>query len=250
MVRDPIKSKEYFNDNIAFRLECLSEDKADLANPEILKPTVRVNISVGVIGDTLILLELRYSRGDAIADMKEDVQQLLTYRRLQAAHADALPEEDQSDRIMWERLTQDRYELFLQWLAFAVGVGMDAAYIKETIGFMDNQGLDALFDRICIQLGDTNRPVADKLLYKKHYAPLLKVLDAEPSDRPALMKNFLDGWYKNRKDRPGYDAHTRDNDGYYGYWCYEAALVTRLFDIDDSCYRDHRYYPAALVHGD
>ena len=249
-MRDSIKPKEYFDDRVSVRLKVICEDKDDLAHLEELNPIGRVGVSYGVVEDTLTLLELRYSRGDAIADMKEDVQQLLTYRRLQAQHADALPEKDQSKRIKWERLTQDRYELFLQWLAFAVGVGMSSAYIQETLKFMDNQGLDALFDRICIQLGDTNRPVADKLLYKKHYAPLLKVLDAEPSERPALMKAFLDGWYKNRKDRPGYDAHTRDNDGYYGYWCYEAALVTRLFNIDDSCYRDHRYYPAALVHGD
>lgn len=250
MMRDSIKPKEYFDDRVGVRLEVIREDKDDLAHLEELNPIGRVGVSCGVVEDTLTLLELRYSRGDAIADMQNDVQQLLTYRRLQAEHADALPEKDQSKRIKWERLTQDRYELFLQWLAFAVGAGMSSVYIQETLKFMDNQGLDILFDRICVQLGDTDRPVSDKLLYKKHYAPLLKVLDAEPSERPALMKAFLDGWYKNRKDRPGYDAHTRDNDGYYGYWCYEAALVTRLFDIDDSSFRDHPHYPAALVHGD
>lgn len=250
MIRDPLKPKTYFDERIAFKQECLEEDVGRLANLEKFKPSVRMNLAIGIVDQTLSLLILRYSRGDAITEMRGEVQQLLTYRKLQKEFADALPDVEQPDRVMWERVTQGRYEVFMNWLAFAVSVGMEQAYFQETLALMDNAGLDALFDRICVQLGDINRPVADTLLYKKHYAPLLKVLDAEPAERPALMKAFLDNWYDNRKGLPGYDLHLCSPDGYYGYWCFEAALVVKLFDIDDSSFRDHRYYPAALVHGD
>src|SRR5690554_2138382 len=136
MARDSLKPKTYFDDNIEFWMEALEDNKACLSHPDSLKPSGRVGVSYGVVEDTLTLLELRYSRGDSIADMKANVEQLLTYRRLQAEHADALPEKDQSKRIKWERLTQDRYELFLQWLAFAVGAGMSSVYIQETLKFM------------------------------------------------------------------------------------------------------------------
>ncbi|MCG6657931.1 DUF1911 domain-containing protein [Halomonas campisalis] len=250
MIRDPLKPKAYFDARISFKLECLAEDMEDLATPEHLDLPARMKVAYGVVDQILSLLTLRYSRGDAITGMRDEVEQLLTYRKRQKEFADALPDAEQPDRVMWENLTQDSYEQYMQWLAFAVGVGMEQDYFQEALALMDNAGLDALFDRICVQLGDVNRPVADRLLYKKHYAPLLKVLDAEPGQRPALMKAFLDNWYENRKDRPGYDLHLRSPDGYYGYWCYEAALVVKLFDIDDSTFRDHRYYPAALVHGD
>ncbi|GEK49262.1 DUF1911 domain-containing protein [Halomonas pacifica] len=250
MIRDPLKPKDYFDARISFKLECLAEDMEDLAAPEHLDLPARMKVAYGVVDQTLSLLTIRYSRGDEITGMCDEVEQLLTYRKRQKEFADALPDVEQPDRVMWENLTQDSYEQYMQWLAFAAGVGMDQRYFQETLALMDNAGLDALFDRICVQFGDINRPVADTLLYKKHYAPLLKVLDAEPAERPALMKAFLDNWYDNRKGLPGYNLHLCSPDGYYGYWCFEAALVVKLFDIDDSTFRDHRYYPAALVHGD
>ena len=47
-------------------------------------------------------------------------------------------------------------------------------------------------------------------------------------------------WYNN--DQGGEGA-------YYGYWCFEAALVVRLLDIDDSSFRDNVYYPKDMVNG-
>jgi len=37
------------------------------------------------------------------------------------------------------------------------------------------------------------------------------------------------------------------SDGYFGYWCFEAALAVRLFGIDDSSFADHSYYPKDLA---
>jgi hypothetical protein len=42
-------------------------------------------------------------------------------------------------------------------------------------------------------------------------------------------------------------THTGNGFGYFGYWCFEAALVTVLWDIDDSSYRHNLVYPKDLV---
>ena len=34
---------------------------------------------------------------------------------------------------------------------------------------------------------------------------------------------------------------------YFGYWDYVAAAITKLCDLDDSSYRDSRYYPADMM---
>lgn len=33
----------------------------------------------------------------------------------------------------------------------------------------------------------------------------------------------------------------------FGYWAFEAALATVLYDLDDSSYRDMLHYPKDLV---
>jgi hypothetical protein len=68
---------------------------------------------------------------------------------------------------------------------------------------------------------------------------------ATPEERPALVKEFVESWYKGMKSLGWYNSHTGGI--YFGYWCLEAALVTVLLDIDDSSYRDNLVYPKDLV---
>jgi hypothetical protein len=44
-----------------------------------------------------------------------------------------------------------------------------------------------------------------------------------------------------------YDRHKNLDAGFFGYWAFEAGLVTLLWNIDDSTYRDMRFYPKDLV---
>jgi len=69
-----------------------------------------------------------------------------------------------------------------------------------------------------------------------------------PATRHAV-KAFLDGWYKQLDDCYWHGTH-KDKPGhsyYFGYWAFEAALVTYLWNIDDTLYRDHLHYPKDLV---
>ena len=86
------------------------------------------------------------------------------------------------------------------------------------------------------------------LLHPVPYKPLAKTTVAVLEDRPALVKEFLDGWYKGLKGCYWHDTHTdQEGSSYFGYWAFEAALVTVLWDIDDQSYRDHLVYPKDLA---
>lgn len=46
----------------------------------------------------------------------------------------------------------------------------------------------------------------------------------------------------------GHDCEkAKDGGGYFGYWCFEAAGVTRAFGCDDGAWRDDPYYPKHLA---
>ncbi|MCG9758955.1 DUF1911 domain-containing protein [Pseudoalteromonas sp. Isolate6] len=59
------------------------------------------------------------------------------------------------------------------------------------------------------------------------------------------QKDYLDAWYV-LEGSPDY--HLMATDAYIGYWCWEIALVVTVFNIDDSSFINHPYYPKDLVH--
>lgn len=84
--------------------------------------------------------------------------------------------------------------------------------------------------------------------YLKPYELLVKAIDAEPAQQPELMNKFMDAWYPACVKQGFYETHKITNNfGYAGYWCFEAALAVNVFNIDDSGFRDHRYYLADLA---
>ena len=171
---------------------------------------------------------------------------MLSYRIQQKQCADALPLKEQKQRIGWEKIRKDHMRnLFLKWLSFAYCFDMGEVYYKQVLDLIANQGQDALLDEISVKLGDVERPVSESLLYKTRFNKLYKVIQAGPDKRPKLMLAYLDAWYK-LEGSP--ENHLMDNDSYRGYWSWEAALVTKLYGIDDSLFIDHEYYPKDLVH--
>lgn len=54
-------------------------------------------------------------------------------------------------------------------------------------------------------------------------------------------------WYNNHKSCAWVGTHSSKFDIYPGYWCFEAAAVTKIMGLDDSSYRDWKYYPKDLV---
>lgn len=249
MLRDNLRDIKYFNEAIAHCESRINQYEIRMSKPEQLNPLGRMGASIGLFGFALNLLEFSYSRGDNNETTKKELEQLLKYREMQQHYADALPQEDADRRVEWERLSFSNYKKIFTWLAFAVSTGANEGYFTKLFQLVDNSGLDILFDRIAVKLGDVERPIANALLYPKPYELLLKAIDAEPAQQAELMNKFMDAWYPACVKQGFYETHKITNNfGYAGYWCFEAALVVNVFNIDDSGFRDHRYYPADLVH--
>jgi hypothetical protein len=85
-----------------------------------------------------------------------------------------------------------------------------------------------------------NWPAAYENLWKA-IAP--KTDDAE---RVKLLSSFLKNWYGQMSSEMAAETgtHKQKNPNYVGYWCLEAAAASVMAGIDDSSFRNHRYYPA------
>ena len=63
------------------------------------------------------------------------------------------------------------------------------------------------------------------------------------------MAAHLKGWYKNMmKDTAWGDWHEAGQENiYFGHWSLESGLITLLYGLDDSSYREMMFYPKDLV---
>ncbi|MGP5714050.1 PoNe immunity protein domain-containing protein [Vreelandella alkaliphila] len=252
MLREMTRKKEDLDEYLRFFSEALAADEAKISQPDRLLPVKKMSVATEQFSTVLSLMVARYSRGDDLTALRDDLPILLEQREKLLYYCDILPDEDQPHRVMYERIDDKFYIEYCRWLTFAACLGIDQAHINRALELIDNAGVDALFDRIAIALGDSERPVAEILLYLKPYAPLYEALDAAPAQQGKLIKKFLDGYAKTVYKWGLSFISMPDDDGPYhtGNWCFEAALVVKLFNIDDSAFRDHPLYPAALIHGD
>jgi len=183
--------------------------------------------------DVLDLISLQYSAGGRLEFLKEIYPYLLhwTEEYAEASHLYNLSP-DADGRFVWHISlgTEDYWHIALRLICFGL-----------LTGYADQM------DRIMPIIDYVEATPEGHLPYRK----LIKVFNASPEQRPALMLQYLEDWYEASRREPYYDQHPqtdlRSGRGYYGYWSWEAAAVTWLLDIDDMSYREHQFYPKDLV---
>ena len=168
------------------------------------------------------------------------------YAERNIAYDDNEPEENERGFPHFA-LPGDGYDQVNRMLCFAILLAWESL-IPTLIAIIDfnNHEKDGLVERI-LAFYEEGRPAPpDDCLRHLPYFKTLKIFSAAPSDRPALMAEYLADWYRASRREPYYNSHTRDI-SFLGYWSWEAAAITCLLDIDDSSYAQAPFYPKDLV---
>ncbi|MFM2465863.1 DUF1911 domain-containing protein [Paraburkholderia sp. RL17-368-BIF-A] len=204
-----------------------------------------------IASKSLQLLLLNYTAGQPIEELKAQLPDLIerfdVYIQHEVSPRSKNPPENVADTL---EITQLDAYVYVFWLLALSRLLGHPEFIPTVIGWVDkthkyNRGRDGLFENVVQALTGTHVEAPRVVLHAVPYRPLASATVRTPEERPALVKEFVDGWYKGMKPTYWHGAHT---DGlYFGYWCLEAALVTVLWDIDDSSYRDNLVYPKDLV---
>lgn len=201
----------------------------------------------GYLAPMLQLLGLKYSRGDGL----EEIAGLLprTLEALSVATA-AFKQDRQSfpeNPINLRFGGPFRNALVL--LGYAACLAPDVQLLRRLLAEIEPG--NALFDGLARRF-DPDRPHTDNLAgeydqkwFLQCWGPLVELFSLAAAERPAALKSYLKGWYGKMRIFPWYGSEKKWS--YSGYWCVEAALAVAALDIDDSTFRDHKYYPADLV---
>ena len=188
----------------------------------------------------------RFSRGDAIADLRPDVARMLELLALKQATATS-PQLPEKLRPMYTRLDLGvLYDTFTL-LAFVVALRMPADDLDKALSLIGHPGEDRVLDLVAKACCEPMRVIAIQPKFPKVHAGLADVIAAPADHRASKLHAFVRGWYRQMKPIYWHDNHLAATDTYFGYWCFEAALVAMVFSIDDAALHDHPHYPIDLT---
>ncbi len=244
MLRDTLREKKYFDEGIAFDQGVIDKDLASLH--ELPKPAGKAGRTNRLIRQATQILIQRYGRGDALVDLRSSIEQILNLMEINQNLLASI-ELDKNVRDMYTNLDLGTLYNAFVCLACMKALRLPQHDIHEALNLIAHPGEDALLDQIAVALGSEGRSIAADSKYPKIYSSLLDIISADEAARPALLKKYVTAWYKKMKPIYWYDAHNAAEGAYFGYWCFEAALVAMLWAIDDSQLQDHPNYPSDLV---
>ena len=190
----------------------------------------------------------RYSAGDAISGIATEFPSVLN-----AAEMLGLPHSHYSTEPFYlDELDTYTYAMWLLSLCKLLRLDplLPRVMALFDVAREDNRGKDALFETLVAKLGGEAvavTPAGNLLKNLKAHPLLLRAIEADPKKRPLLMAEFLKKWYPAMKGCYWYNRHDKVPQNFFGYWAFEAGLVTYLWDIDDAGYRDLPFYPKDLV---
>ncbi|BFM48451.1 PoNe immunity protein domain-containing protein [Marinomonas sp. THO17] len=149
----------------------------------------------------------------------------------------------------WE---PDAFHFLLRSMSFAVLSGKPEALhtIVRMFGKNPDGNDDPLLSMLLARLGYIGLPRLDHLAFPKPYQSLYDAIKGDgisptKAERQESLTQYLRNWYKGMKDCYWYNTHQKSI--FIGYWALETALVTLLYDLDDSSYSHMLYYPKDLV---
>lgn len=247
--RDPLLEEDVFYQKRKYYINNVLDDQEldDMINDEERDKDHRIRLGWGRCSDSLQHSVLSYSAGKPLPEVEQLTTSSLVFFSTQKS---IFPNESMQH---WE---QDSYQYYLWLFSLAVMTGQPekiADLMRWYSPDPDGDGEDPLLGSLMARLGVgmPDLPLASELTFPKSYGALYEAVQGDDSrpkeERQECIQRYLKSWYQGMKECYWYGRHKSEFAIYFGYWAFEAGLVTLLYGLDDSSYRDMKYYPKDLV---
>lgn len=248
--REALQVYEDYRNVVVSAMESVAKLTANLADAELLKGKSKAGIMGGarrLAEAGLQTVTYGYSAGHALTDLAHRMADVVAYWETFAAHDLAFDQSSESDGHLVPHLDlyDTDYWSALQLVCYCILLG-HPNLLERVMALLvyQNDEQDALLEDLVAPYLP-GRP--DSTVYTRQlpYRKTKKIFAAKPDQRAGLMAKYLDEWYEASRREPYHDRH---KSSYFpGYWSFEAAAITFILDIDDTSYRDKRFYPKDLV---
>ena len=273
--RDTRRPVEYWNESLA------STEKHFHSNDNFVRYKQRLKEGE-VVTDAMQSLELyteayvedityTYCRGDDLSDIKEKYIDIGIDRFVLTAgeyekHRKEIEEQGYSPywnyNFFYPHDVHSSYCMVSWFLCF----GADPKKIGEIAPYLVKAGHDRLVDTI-LQRFQPDREISTEDACGRTFKLLQSVMDVDEKKAIKNLEKYLANWGKLMGTLKGLrsigllgtegaksnesliaNLDTIKNISYVGFWAWEVAMVVRFFEIDDSSFCDHEFYPKDLAH--
>lgn len=227
MLRDKLKSEEYFRNFIAREENRIVRFYDNIKNGNVAEKQIQL-VKESIWDCKFHKLIAKYSLGVPINELKTDFKDLIK-------HSD--------ECTYW----LDGY--FVPISIISLGVLLNDAqslsYIKKR--FQQTGEKKWLFDFLLNNGEKPNYlPTEGPFRRLKFY---LRLCDALKNDKDATsaISDYLSDWYRCQSYEYWYGNDKSDCDTYFGYWSFEAGALAAILGVDPERLKDKKYFPKDLV---
>jgi hypothetical protein len=183
-----------------------------------------------------------YSSGESLETMRAEYNSTLKLME-EGWHDTVVKFKMGRPQIVYDKYFANHYCYMIWMLSLAILLRVSEREITILKTIIDKGSIDD--DLIHFLLQD-NFPNPTRNGYKPFKSLLAKNTDETNKND---VKKYLDKWYQNTNllTWHNYKSSIETSKYYYGYWCFEAAAIVALLDLDDSSFRENQYYPKDLV---
>lgn len=137
------------------------------------------------------------------------------------------------------------YEDILRVLSFAV-LFEDKSDILSFIESNDAAiRKDKLLGVIANYIVTNKYSVSKEYVVESLYSQLNVFFNAKTKDEKEIaLIEYMENWYQNSKGASWYDSLDNANNVYYGYWCFEAAALANIYELNIENLSNNQYFPS------
>lgn len=266
-MRDTRNPRSFFDEQLKVRRDSPYREDPVATYHERLEKSLPVHPVIGLLNLYVLSyledINFLYSRGDSLETIKQDVVDEAMMRCDFVCGEIDRHGDDADMHHFYENVVsptpQHSVYSILCWL---VCLDADADKMAKLAKYLLPAGFDRLTDTV-LQRYDSSRTIAEACSHPKTFGLLDSLIDASADKRPAIVASYLKVWGRSMGTLKGITgigmANTKRvvktnqalveaiGPGYKGLWAWEAALVVNFFDMDDSLFKDHEFYPADMA---
>ena len=195
-------------------------------------------------GSFLNLVSAKYSKGEKIKDILPYCDYVMeTVNKIWSN------EIDYSDGGDTNFLTLENS------LCIGILAGVDKFYFEDLAKVMQEKNFSDFVVDYLVNSQLPDYPIGKNLIVKDEKAlnflvEIIKTDDKEEAQNK--IKIYLEKHYYTAQNLDYfYNTHSIDKgENYHGYWCWEAAALVKIKNLDDSNFKNNKYYPYDFVHWD
>ncbi len=236
-MRDKLKTPTYWDDYIDRRDKTISR-----FTPLVFDETIGIKNQIGFAYDVYMSSYKQtiafYSAGFEINIVKKNFIRTIDY-------IDNFIMIAKTDKSYTLKEYIGGYDTTYQLLSLAILLKIDMQAIQKIVSFIDfYPQKDIIWEEFIKVLGVKRKDMVDKLVWGEAYQTLLDSIQIKDSN---LLEKFVKQWYGKMSGTYWFNSHNSKHNTYFGYWCFEALAVSKIFGIDDIELLKHPNYPLFIL---